>query len=70
MSVSPEGDLLQIGAMSTLLTTYGTVLAIGTEADWTHSTLIADVIPMAPGRCEATFTNGHGEKLRLPVTVE
>ncbi|MBV8066336.1 MAG: hypothetical protein JO113_00055 [Candidatus Eremiobacteraeota bacterium] len=33
------------------------------------NTLIADVIPMAPGRCEATFTNGHGDKLRLPVIV-
>jgi hypothetical protein len=33
------------------------------------NTLIADVIPMAPGHCEATFTNGKGEKLKLPVTV-
>ena len=32
-------------------------------------TLIADVIPMAPGRCTATFTNGKGAKLTLPVTV-
>jgi hypothetical protein len=33
------------------------------------NTLVADVIPRAPGRCEATFTNGSGAKLRLPVTV-
>ena len=33
------------------------------------NTLIADVIPMATGHCEATFTNGSGLKLRLPVTV-
>ena len=32
-------------------------------------TLVADVIPMATGHCEATFTNGSGLKLRLPVTV-
>jgi hypothetical protein len=33
------------------------------------STLIADVIPMATGHCEATFTNRNGDKLKLPVTV-
>ena len=34
-----------------------------------HGTLIAVVIPKAIGRCNATFTNGHGKELKLPVTV-
>lgn len=33
------------------------------------TTMIADVFPEAPGHCEATFTNGHGAKLRLPIVV-
>ena len=34
-----------------------------------HGTLTAVVIPMKAGRCNATFTNGRGEQLKLPVTV-
>ncbi len=34
-----------------------------------HGTLIAVVIPMKVGHCTATFTNGRGEQLKLPVTV-
>jgi hypothetical protein len=33
-------------------------------------TLIAFVLPIKAGRCEATFTDGAGAKLRLPVVVE
>jgi hypothetical protein len=33
------------------------------------NTLVADVIPMATGHCTATFTNGSGAKLTLPVSV-
>jgi hypothetical protein len=33
------------------------------------NTLIADVIPQASGRCEATFTDGKGAKLVLHVTI-
>lgn len=32
-------------------------------------TLIADVIPMASGRCEATFTDGRGAHVKLHVIV-